>query len=295
MSAQQHPTAIQRRESIDSGDTTIDSLFRLADELLPSGMLPDHLQNSGAVVAVILAGRELGLGPMASIRSIHLVKGKVVIDAAAQLALLHRAGIRSRWREKTGSVAALELSRNGHDWRVFSYTIEQARIAGLIGSPVWKKHPGAMLRARCVSSAARAYAPEILMGCYTPGEAAEIDPGRYPAIEYTDGPQTAPNGPETIETEPIAEGAPEPEPEHHKSWEADRPGFCARLRDRDWKYDELCAFIQWKGGNKRPSAMTDGQRALMLARLADPDPDLRASIALWISESEPEPEPEPEF
>jgi len=149
-------------------------------------MVPDHLRgNVGGVVATILAGQELGLGAMASLRTIHLVKGKIVIGADAQLALLHQSGISSRWEETTDKAARLSLSRAPHtSAETFRYTIEEARTAGLAGKDVWRKYAPAMLRARCISLAARAYAPEVLMGCYTPDEAAEfVDVQQLPAPE----------------------------------------------------------------------------------------------------------------
>jgi len=149
-------------------------------------MVPDHLRgNVGGVVATILAGQELGLGAMASLRTIHLVKGKIVIGADAQLALLHQSGISTRWEETTDKAARLSLSRAPHtSAETFRYTIEEARTAGLAGKDVWKKYAPAMLRARCISLAARAYAPEVLMGCYTPDEAAEfVDVQQLPTIE----------------------------------------------------------------------------------------------------------------
>jgi len=165
---------------------TMPDLFRIAEDIAGSGMVPDHLRgNVGGVVATILAGQELGLGAMASLRTIHLVKGKIVIGADAQLALLHQSGISSRWEETTDKAARLSLSRAPHtSAETFRYTIEEARTAGLAGKDVWKKYAPAMLRARCISLAARAYAPEVLMGCYTPDEAAEfVDVQQLPAPE----------------------------------------------------------------------------------------------------------------
>ena len=198
MAKQTQTTTIQRRTigaPIPEGPD-LPSLFRLAEDLIPSGMLPDHLRNPGAVVATILAGQELGLGAMSSLRAIHLVKGRVVIGADAQLALLHRAGIRSHWIEMSDSIAVLDLCAAGRDSGRFQYTIKQARNAGLAGKQNWRNHPAAMLRARTVSLAARAYAPEVLMGVYTPDEAAEIDPARYPAPEMVEALPMAPQATE---------------------------------------------------------------------------------------------------
>ena len=47
----------------------------------------------------------------------------------------------------------------------FSYTIEEAKQAGLLGKDSWKNYPAAMLRARAVSIVARAVFPDSIMGC----------------------------------------------------------------------------------------------------------------------------------
>lgn len=243
---------LQRTGSASMGD-----LFRLATDLLPSGFLPEHLKNAGSVVATIMAGQELGLAPMASLRSIHLVKGKVVIDAGAQLALLHSAGVRTRWVETSDTIAHLELSRHGEEAQQWTYTIQQAKNAGLAGKDVWRKHTAAMLRARCVSSAARAFAPEVLMGVYTPDEATEIDPVGYEPPVYVD-------------TVPLLD-----DKGHHPSWEKDRPGFHARLGDVGWDYYELCEYLEHMGGKTRPSAMSNAHRRTLVGKLLD-DPELGA-------------------
>jgi hypothetical protein len=45
-----------------------------------------------------------------------------------------------------------------------------ATQARLTGKDNWQKHPDAMLRARAVSAAGRAYMPDVLAGVYVPGE-----------------------------------------------------------------------------------------------------------------------------
>lgn len=149
------------------------SLFRLAEALSQApGFIPSHLKSVGEIVAVILAGRELGLPPMASMRSIALIRGKVILDASMQLALMVRAGAKVKWlRDGTdGQVAELQVTRQGHEPYVSRYTLEMAQRAGLTGNDTWRKHTAAMLRARCVSAAGKAYMPDVLSGCYVPGE-----------------------------------------------------------------------------------------------------------------------------
>jgi hypothetical protein len=126
---------------------------------------------------VILAGRELGIPPMASLRSLALVKGKVVIAADQQIALMKARGAKVRWvKDGTdGLEAVLEVTPPGHkEPQVSRYTWEMATRAGLTGSGTWQKHPASMLRARAASAAGKAIMPDVLSGCYVPGELDDV-------------------------------------------------------------------------------------------------------------------------
>lgn len=151
------------------------ALLQLAKVLVGArGMVPSHLKSEGEIVAALLAGAELGIPPMASLRNIHLIQGRVGLDASLQLGLLLRAGIRSQWLESTAERASLKLTRAGFEPHTQTYVIADAKAAGLTGKDNWKAHPAAMLRARCVSAAVKAYAADVVSGVYTPEELEDI-------------------------------------------------------------------------------------------------------------------------
>ena len=155
------------------------SLLQLAKTLSTArGMIPAHLKSEGEIVAALLAGAELGIPPMASLRNIHLIDGKVGLDAGLQLGLLLRAGVRPQWVESSDKRAVLRLTRPGFAPHEQVYTIEDAKAAGLAGKQNWQRHPKAMLRARCVSAAVKAYAADVVTGVYTPEELEDAIPQR---------------------------------------------------------------------------------------------------------------------
>lgn len=163
-------------------------------------------------LSVILAGAELGLSPMVSIRHVFLVEGKVGLSAEIMLALIIRAGVRYRWTEKTAEKATLWLHRAGQDPHEQSFTIEEARRAGLVGGDGqkgkfnWRAYPAAMLRARAISAAARAYCPDVTNGCYTREEMEDFAEERAEAA-------AAPRPPATVEEILQRKTAPEPAPD----------------------------------------------------------------------------------
>ncbi len=141
-----------------------------ASEFLPK----EFRGNPAAITAALLTGKEIGLTPMVSLRSFHVVNGKVGVNYDAQVGLLKRHGYDVRWPKSTNEIAEVSIWKNGIELISMPYTIQDAQRAGLTGKPVWKAHPATMLRARAVSNAARAVAGDIFCGFYSDDEIEEI-------------------------------------------------------------------------------------------------------------------------
>lgn len=157
----------------------MEQLVALSDRLKTAeGMIPRSLINQpGKILAAILAGRELGVGPMASLRSFHVVEGKPVADYSFWISRMKAAGYKIEWPESGAEKVTLRLT--GPDGAVHTETWDKDRAmrAGLWnGKDNWKKYPETMLKARCVATAGRSFAAEVMSGCYTPDEAEEIKP-----------------------------------------------------------------------------------------------------------------------
>ena len=131
------------------------------------GMVPKHYGGRpAAIAAVILCGIELGMGAMESLRSIHIIEGKPCMSAELMLARARRFGHKTKWLEMSAERAEIEI-----DGTRLSFTMAEAKAAGITGKDNWKKYPAAMLRARASSAAVRAICPEVLgSGIYTPEE-----------------------------------------------------------------------------------------------------------------------------
>ena len=140
------------------------------------GMIPKaYLNNPGKILACVLAGQELGVGAMASLRAFHVVEGKPCADYTFWIARLKASGYRVEWLERTDERVTLKLT--APDGSMHQETWDKARAirAGLWnGKDPWKKYPQTMLSARCVTSAGRAFAGEVMFGCYEMDEADEI-------------------------------------------------------------------------------------------------------------------------
>jgi hypothetical protein len=133
-----------------------------------------------AVLATVLAGRELGLQAMASLRSIHIVEGKPTLsaDLIRALAMQHPdcRYFRCVARVTTpGEERAVFVTKRGDDPEMsLTYTIEEAKAAGLIrNGSGWVKNPADMCVARASAKLARLVYPEATFGLYLREELEE--------------------------------------------------------------------------------------------------------------------------
>jgi hypothetical protein len=249
-------------------------MLALAQSLAKSGMMPKALSTPEAVLAVILTGRELGMGPMQAARSLHYVEGRVVMDASAQLALAIGAGVEVQWHTVTAEEASCTLSRRGWSSSYRStWTIAMAQRAGLAGRGTWRAHPEAMLRARAITAGIRAYCPDVLgAGVYSADEADDIR-ATARAAEPT---------PPAREPEPVVAEVVEPGDGHSPTWPADQRRFFARLAETGIDYDDLKA---WRASlaKPKPSALTTTQRDQLLDALANPGGKVRTALDAWLA------------
>ena len=170
------------------------ALMALAKELCTTGFLPVAIKTPAQAVAIILTGRELGLPPMQSLRSICIIQGKPELSADLQLSIFHRDGGRSKWTTMTAIAATLWLRHPNGDEHTETWTMEDAKQAGLAAGANWQKYPKAMLRSRAITAGLKSIGFEPLTGAYAPGEIG--------------GPEVV--GPEPVEIVPEAEPSEEP-------------------------------------------------------------------------------------
>ena len=160
----------------------VGSALQLATILVSSRLLPRALNTPEAAFTVIMAGRELGLTAMQSLRSLHVIEGKPVMSSDLMMALCLRSPLCERFVlvESTDAVATYEAKRVNQEPVRLSFTAKQAEAAGLLGKDNWKKFRAAMLRARCLAAPARIGFADLMLGVYETDEIAPV--GRMPEI-----------------------------------------------------------------------------------------------------------------
>jgi len=133
---------------------------------------------------LLMTGRDLGLSYAQSLRAFHVVQGRPVLSAAGMVAVCLRSGVCEHFRtvESTDTVATVEVKRRGDPARRVSFSIDDARRAGLAQRDTWKSYPSRMLLARAQAWAAREVFPDLLLGLYDEDEvAAPARPAPQPA------------------------------------------------------------------------------------------------------------------
>ena len=129
-----------------------------------------------AAAVVMLTGASLGLPPIAAMRGIHVVSGKPVLSSDMLVAVVRRSGLCDVWEpvEVTNAACTIRTHRRGDPSPVtHTWTIDDAKRAGLAGKGNWNTYPRAMLRARCSAELARMVYPDVLFGVYVEGELGE--------------------------------------------------------------------------------------------------------------------------
>lgn len=159
---------------------SLDEARGLATTISKASLLPEALRGKEAdVLMTIMTGAELGLGPMQSIRAIDVIKGKPTLKAEAMVALVRRRRDVCEYlviRRTDATACAIETKRVGDPVATtMSFTIDDAKAAGLLSNDNWKRFPSAMLRARCSSAICKAVYSDLVLGLY---DAEELDPAR---------------------------------------------------------------------------------------------------------------------
>lgn len=210
-----------------------------------------------AVVAAILYGREIGIGPMQALRQIHMIDGKPSLSAELMMAQMRRGGLVVLASDSTRERAYIKARRSdtGEQAEV-EWTIEEARgiparergqNITLAEKSTWRSYPADMLWARAVGRLARRLGSDLLGGMvYASEEMADWDEGDYGGTGYATG------------AAPAAEAAPAgPQPSTSKGVEAraDAP--------RSWtQIKEILDGIDATGGSGWPTWIEQAINAL---------------------------------
>lgn len=181
----------------------------MAEQAVTSKMYRGMGEKAG-VMMIMLAARELGIPPMQALNGgLNIISGKVELSARMMNALIRKAGHKITISSSSDTACTLQGRRSdNHDTAVVTYTIEEAKQAGLIKTGGgWTKCPKDMCFARALSRLARQLFSDVIGIGYIEGEisqAGEIKASEYKSKDYS----------EVVETESL-----EDQSEKEINWE----------------------------------------------------------------------------
>ncbi len=168
----------------------------LANNIVASKLYGNTTKEQAFVI--LQTGMELGIPPTAAMQGIHVIQGKGAMAGQLMVALVQRAGHRFEIMENTDERAVCKLTRGDTGIvRISTYTVEDAKKAGLVGKDTWVKFRRAMILNRCISECCRYGAPDVLGGMiYTPEDfGSTVVPGGMVLVEQVEPPLAQPSMP----------------------------------------------------------------------------------------------------
>jgi hypothetical protein len=171
----------------------------IALSLSKTSFVPSTLRGKpDDITAAILAGQELGLPPMATLRSMDVIQGTPALRAHAMRGLVQSRGHEVVLVESTAEHCTMRGRRKDTaDWQEVEWDLPRAEQLGLTGKSEWKKQPQTMLVARATGEICRLIAADVLFAM--PYASEELDETAVPP---------AMTGPRVTAAEILAEGEP---------------------------------------------------------------------------------------
>ena len=225
------------KRDTDGWAAVLPAVGDLAGKVAQTEFVPDSMRGKPAVVAAaILYGRELGLEPMTSLRSVNIIKGRPALTAEAMRAMVLAAGHEIRFQEMTSARCVIVGRRKGQDeTTTVTFTMDDAKKMGVGGGQQYVKMPRQMLAARATSELCRLIFADVIGGLISDVEAEDAEPGetlatvtpmttarrKSPVKAEPKTPEPAPPTPtddepvlddDVIEAEIVEEPEPQPEP-----------------------------------------------------------------------------------
>lgn len=149
----------------------------IATSLAKTSFVPASLRGKPEdITAAILAGQELGLRPMATLRSMDVIQGTPALRAHAMRGLVQSHGHEVELVSSSPEHCVMRGRRAGSEtWQEVTWTIERAALMKLTEKAEWKKQPQTMLIARASGEICRLIASDVLHAM--PYAAEELEPG----------------------------------------------------------------------------------------------------------------------
>ncbi len=191
--ATQEQQAPQARAMVASGGkveafipTDLNGAWRIADIMANSGMVPKAFSGKAEACFVgIMAGAEVGLAPFQALQSIAVINGNPSLWGDGALALVQSSGLLVDMDEVWDAdtlTATCSMTRKGRASVITrSFSMEDAKRAGLAGKDTYKSYPQRMCPMRARAWCMRDGFADVLKGLAIAEEVQDIEVEIKPA------------------------------------------------------------------------------------------------------------------
>lgn len=162
---------------------SLDEAWRFANLAKASGLAPPSLDTAEKILIALQTGMEAGLSPTAALRAVNVIKGLPSWKGEAALGLIRSKGVCAEGPDpfvrgdgdKREGVLRFRRKEMAEAVEV-TFSVADAKRAGLWGNGNWSKYPDDMLQWRAVSRAGKRYFNDVLMGLPIAEEVADYAP-----------------------------------------------------------------------------------------------------------------------
>lgn len=171
----ERPAAAPARQTLEP--MNLKEAWEFAEIVAKSELAPkDYRGKPANIIVAIQFGKELGIPPMQALQGISVINGRPGLwgDLMWAIVTSHPEFMEAE-EVTTEQQSTVKLTRKGRKPVTESFTLEDAKRAGLLGkdSP-WKTYPKRMLMWRARTFAARTLFPDALKGMISAEEASDI-------------------------------------------------------------------------------------------------------------------------
>ena len=172
-------TTTQNKPVFSLAPQSLEQAMQFADMLSRSNLVPkDYQGNPANCIIAMQWGMEIGLQPLQAMQNIAVINGRPAIWGDAMLALVRGSGLLEFIDEDPQDTGCtVRIKRKGEPEAVRSFTLEDAKKAGLLGKQgPWQQHTRRMMQLRARAFALRDVFPDVLRGVHIAEEARDMPP-----------------------------------------------------------------------------------------------------------------------
>ena len=134
-------------------------------------------ENLNKALGLIMFGKSLGLPESMSVNNLVNINGRMAMDVMTMATLVYKSGLmvdkRETFDEETMTAACYVKRKGMESGETRTFSLAEAKKAGLISSAVWNNYTKDMLAKRALSRALRGVFPDVVNGLISDVEASD--------------------------------------------------------------------------------------------------------------------------